>query len=444
MVDEGAGAPAEGAGKMTMARQTLHAALISLLRAERRVSPLVRPHWNALFRAPSAAVLQFLLAQRRKRQGVGLAQERAILGEEAFLDSILHDMGEWLTRHPAHLGASEKGRERTGCSSIKTHGAVRAELEVRRDLPEAMRQGLFARPRSYRAWVQFTSHGSNQARDLELLGPLGMNIKLLGVPGAKLLDDERYTHDLITTSTPTWATPDVRADAQLQGEILRGTPLFYFFNRREPRLLDFLMQALWNHTQTSPLECDYFSNFASLLGEGQAMKFTLRSRLQSKSRIPRLLRGPSPNYLRENMARTLSNEAVEFDLLVQLQTDPERMPLEDASVMWPEHMSPHVPVATLRIFQQTFDSPGQLAFAEALKFNPWHAIAAHRPLGNQNRARKRTYWELLRLQQSQDPEPHHEPTGDEIFDVSVPTAHAHFPSRTRMNGVAGESLPRLH
>jgi hypothetical protein len=81
---------------MTLARQTLHATLISLLQAERRLSPLLRPRWNNMFRGPSAAVLQFLIANRRKRESLGVAQERAVLGEEAFLDSILHDMGELL------------------------------------------------------------------------------------------------------------------------------------------------------------------------------------------------------------------------------------------------------------------------------------------------------------------------------------------------------------
>jgi hypothetical protein len=324
---------------------------------------------------------------------------------------------------------------------VKSHGAVRGELRVRDDLPEFMQRGLFARPRNYRAWVQFSSPGSEQARDLELLSPLGMNIKLLGVPGLKLLDDERHTHDLIATSVPTAATPDVRADAQLQGEILRGTPLFYFFNRQEPHILDFLMQMLWNHTQTSPLECDYYSGSPYLLGEGQAMKFSFRRRTEKSSRIPGLLRGASANYLRENMARTLSNEGAEFDMLVQVQTDGHRMPIEDATVMWPEHMSPHVPVATLRIPQQTFDSPDQLAFAESLNFTPWHAIAAHRPLGNQNRARRRTYWELSRLRQTQTTKVPHEPTGEEVFDVSMPSSNGASQHR---HPAKAEQRPRLH
>ncbi len=373
-------------------------------------------------------MLQFWIARRRKPEEVGLAEERAMPGEEAFLDSILHDMGELLrqvedetrAREPAGPAESLHGALKLNSSRSKCHGAVRAELSIHDDLPPPLQHGLFARPRRYRAWVQFTTCGAPHAPDLELLAPLNMNVKLLGVPGPKLLDDERHTHDLIASSVPTSATPDVRADAQLQGEILRGTPLFYFFNRTNPHVLDFLMQLLWNHAHPSPLECDYFSGLPSLLGEGQAMKFMWKSRVPGRSRLPGLLRRPSPDYLRENMARILSDQPAEFELLVQLQTDPHRMPIEDGTVMWPEHMSPHVPVATLRIPQQTFDSPGQLAFAEELHFTPWHAIAAHRPLGSQNRARRRTYWELSRWREAHAPSSPIEPTGNEVFDLSMP------------------------
>jgi hypothetical protein len=75
-----------------------------------------------------------------------------------------------------------------------------------------------------------------------------------------------------------------------------------------------------------------------------------------------------------------------------------------------------MPAAILHIPKQKFDSPAQLAFAHYLSFNPWHTIAEHRPLGNQNRARYRIYQELSRLRQSMNQTAHREPTGDETFD----------------------------
>jgi hypothetical protein len=180
--------------------------------------------------------------------------------------------------------------------------------------------------------------------------------------------------------------------------------------------LDAMMQGLWARTQTSPLETVYWSCVPYLLGEGRAMQYAVRPKSRTRTRVPRLPFRPSDNYLREAMVGTLAQRDVEFDFLLQLQTDPHRMPIENASVRWPEKLSPFVPVATLQIPRQKFDSPGQLAFAHNLSYNPWHCVREHRPLGNQNRGRFKIYQELSRLRQSMNNTPHREPTGDESFN----------------------------
>ena len=90
--------------------------------------------------------------------------------------------------------------------------------------------------------------------------------------------------------------------------------------------------------------------------------------------------------------------------------------IENASVLWPERLSPRVSVATLRIARQKFDSPAQMDFARRLSYNPWHCIPEHRPLGNQSRARRRIYLALSTLRHQMNAVPHYEPTGDEVFD----------------------------
>jgi hypothetical protein len=135
-----------------------------------------------------------------------------------------------------------------------------------------------------------------------------------------------------------------------------------------------------------------------------------------RSRIPRLPLRPPDNYLREAMAATLADGEAGFEMRVQLQTDPRRMPIENASIRWPERLAPAVPVARLVLPRQVFDSPAQFAFAGRLSINPWHCLAEHRPLGNQNRARLRIYTELSRLRQAMNATPHVEPTGAEHFE----------------------------
>ena len=173
------------------------------------------------------------------------------------------------------------------------------------------------------------------------------------------------------------------------------------------------MQGLYSKAHGSPLEVPYYSCTPILFGEGRAVQFTVRPRVRGRIKVPR---DPSPNYLREAMVRTLASEDVVLDFLVQPQTDAHRMPIENASVIWPTKLSRYRRIATLTIPAQQFDSAAQLAFARNLAFNPWHSIAEHRPLGNQNRVRRHIYLQTSRERQAMNREPHIEPTGDECFD----------------------------
>ena len=158
---------------------------------------------------------------------------------------------------------------------------------------------------------------------------MSMSIKLMGVPGPKLMDDEQGTQDMMGVSTPTFVTPDTQRERELQHWSLQergGLPLH---EPAPPHILDSIMQLLWTKTQTSPLESEYFSCVPYLLGEGQAMQYSFRTRLKSRTRVPRLPRRPPDNYLRDAMVATLAEQDVEFDILLQVQTDPFKMPIEN-------------------------------------------------------------------------------------------------------------------
>jgi hypothetical protein len=244
-----------------------------------------------------------------------------------------------------------------------------------------------------------------------------MTIKLMDVPGPKLMEDEKHTQDLLCVSTPSFVTPNTRENAKLQIWSFKDLPLFYFLNIRDSHFLDFLMQGLWNETMYNPLGTRYWSCVPYLLGEGQAMMYSFVPKSQVITDIPGVPFGRvPPNYLKDNMAATLERQDVEFDLMVQIQTDPHRMPIENASVRWPENVSPFVPAATIRIPRQKIGTPAHAALLKTLALNPWHCLPEHRPLGNQNRARRRMYWELSRLRQERNGTPHAEPTGDELPD----------------------------
>lgn len=388
----------------------LHSSLATVQRFERRIEPFFRPALNSTLREPSVAVLQWLINRRRANDGLGLAEEKVSPEEEeAALNDIIEYVGAYMREH-YKPGEFQRG------GNTKTHGIVRGEVTIRDDIPAHMRRGVFANPSTYKAWVRFSGPGPDSPKDIDDVGFASCSIKLMGVPGPKLLDDESGTQDFTAVCTPTFVTPNITVNADLQAEILRGTPGLYFFRPGRSHILDVLMQSWWNQTQTSPLEAQYWSCVPYLLGEGQAMMYSIRPRSKTRTRIPRLPRRPPDNYLRDAMAGTLASDDVDMDILLQVQTDAHRMPIENAAVRWPARLSPWVPVATLRLPRQKFDSAAQFAFAHNLSYNPWHCIAEHRPLGNQGRARRRMYYELSRLRQEQNQTPHIEPTGDEVFE----------------------------
>lgn len=387
--------------------------LLGFVQAERRIDPFFRPAFDALLRDRLSDWVTDLINQRRTDEGLRLAEERVQSDEERHLQAIIDAFNAQMRRlwNPGYF-------ERGG--NTKTHGVVRAEFTVRDDVPEHMRRGIFAEPRTYPAWVRYSGPGPVWSADIDDIGFLSMAVKLMGVSGPKLMDDEKFTQDLLGTCAPTFVSPDTRANAQLQHWSYQNAAIFYFFNLREPHILDAIMNSLWTRTQTSPLECDYFSTVPYLLGEGQAMQYSFRSRVRSRTTVPGLPGRPPDDYLRQAMASRLMREDVEFDVCVQLQTDPFLMPIENAAVMWPTRLSPRVPVAMVRIARQRFDWPDQIAFARVLSYNPWHCLPEHRPLGNISRARKRLYWEMSQLRQRMNQLAHYEPTGDETFPGWTP------------------------
>ena len=103
------------------------------------------------------------------------------------------------------------------------------------------------------------------------------------------------------------------------------------------------------------------------------------------------LRG-RPNGLRDAVQTHFSSQGGDWELRVQFCTDLKTMPIEDASKVWPEDVSPFITVGRIRVDPQTaWSEERSKAVNDRMSFNPWHGLAAHRPLGSVNRVRKVVY-----------------------------------------------------
>jgi hypothetical protein len=374
-------------------------------RLERRAEFLYRPLFDRWLRPPLFGWAQSVQNARRQDEHFEIAEERLLPGEDQYTRDIIDELAKFTRENWLPGGAQRFG-------NTKTFGVLRGEFTVLPDAPEGLRLGLFAEPRTYPAWVRFSGPGPYAPPDIEDYGQCSVGIKVMGVPGPKLMQDERFTQDLILVSPASFVTPNIKENATLQRWVRAKAPLAYAINPFDSHLLHLFMQLLYSPMLANPLEVQYYSNVPFLLGDGQAVQYSLKPCSRARSRIPA---HPAENYLRDAMIRTLDAGPWTLDFMVQVQTDPFLMPIEDATVKWPEELSPYVPVARLRLPAQRFDSAGQLAFADVLRYNPWHSLPEHKPLGNSNRARKQMYWELARLRQAMNQVEHLEPTGEEQF-----------------------------
>ncbi len=293
----------------------------------------------------------------------------------------------------------------------KGTGGVRARLVVDPDRPAETRFGIFESTRTYEAIVRF-SNGVGRRQSDAKKDARGMAIKVLGVEGPRLLDeeDDHDSQDFIMINFPVFAFRDVR-------QYRKFTALKRFFmSKFGPKgntmaqlafFIPWRFSQFWNigrkikRTSRSPLIEPYWSMSAYRLGP-RAIKFMAVPQPINFEGLPPTERGgeSSADLLWKALAEHLRTREARFDFKVQFQKAPQAMPVEDPTVEWKESDSQPVTVATLIIEPVDLTTKEAIAFqqsVEAMSFNPWHSLEAHRPIGGLNRLRKAIYQSNARM-----------------------------------------------
>jgi hypothetical protein len=293
----------------------------------------------------------------------------------------------------------------------KGTGGVRARLVVDPDRPAETRFGIFETTRTYEAIIRF-SNGIGRLQPDGMKDARGMAIKVLGVEGPRALDEEgdRDSQDFVMINFPVFAFRNVR-------QYRKFTALKRFFmsklgpsGNQVAQLAFFIpwrFSQFWNigrkikRTSRSPLIEQYWSMSAYRLGP-RAIKFTAVPQPINFEGLPPTEEGGSPpaDLLSRALAEHLRHREARFDLKVQFQKDAKAMPIEDTTVEWKESDSESVTVATVIIDPVDLATDEAVAFrqsVEAMSFNPWHSLEAHRPIGGLNRLRKAIYQSNARM-----------------------------------------------
>ena len=267
----------------------------------------------------------------------------------------------------------------------KAHGCLHGELRLRPDRDPRTRFGIFGgETRQWPMWARFSNGVGFRQGDKEL-DARGFAVKVMGVPGDKYASDEESTQDFLMTNSPTPVGKDAVEFMKFAHANAKGQASAIGFLLGHPRTAG---PAL---TKTGAIDsmvtAQYWSGSAFHLGAHQAVKFTVKPCEGTGKRKPSR---KSPDYLRADLVNA-ARVGICMTFYVQFQTDSQQTPIENASNEWTEKESPLVPVADIVLPAQTFDTDEQTQACEALAFSPWHAIAAHKPMGHINRARLFVY-----------------------------------------------------
>ena len=288
----------------------------------------------------------------------------------------------------------------------KSHGLLLGTLAVQPGLPPELAQGLCAQPATYEAVVRLSSTPGDLLDD-GVSTPRGLALKLLGVPGERLPGSHAdATQDLLMVNGPVFSAPTA-------AKFLKTVKLLAATTDKAPNAKKVLsaalrglesiiekaggesgtLKALGGHPATHILGETFFSQVPVLWGPYMA-KLSLApvsSELKALTDQPIELKG-RPHALRDEVRQHFASQGGTWALRVQLCTDLQAMPIEDASVPWQESDSPWHTVATLTVPpQDSWPASRADALDDGLSFSPWHGLAAHRPIGSIMRVRKAAY-----------------------------------------------------
>ena len=289
----------------------------------------------------------------------------------------------------------------------KSHALLQGVLEVSDDLEPVLAQGMFARPGRYAVVLRFSTIPGDLLDD-SVSTPRGVAMKVVGVDGARLPGSEaQATQDFVMVNGPAFGAPNPKAFlANLKllaattdkGEgakkfisgALQGVNAAVKGVTGSPSPM---LSTLGGQAETHILGDSFYSQTPFRHGDYIAkLKLTPVSPALTALTDKHLKINGVPNALREACIEHFRTHDGVWELQVQLRTDAHKMPVEDASKIWDEEISPYVTVGRVTVGPQTAWSEARSqAVDQGMAFSVWNGLAAHQPIGGVNRTRKLAY-----------------------------------------------------
>jgi hypothetical protein len=268
------------------------------------------------------------------------------------------------------------------------------------NLPPQLAQGLFGKAGTYDVLLRWSSPPAEQLPD-GVSTHRAVAMKVLNVPGERFdTAKSGNSQDFLMVNGPVFSAPDpqgflksVKMLASTTNASETGKKIISAVLRTAENALEAvggesgMLKALGGEPQHHPLGETYFSQTPYLYGQYMA-------KLSLAPVAPELLALDGASIKTEDDAQRhaigshFTSQGGEWELRVQLNVDVEKMPIEDASVEWPQELSPFIAVARVRLEPQTSWDASLEKLEDEIAYDQWNCLVEHRPLGSVNRARR--------------------------------------------------------
>ncbi len=344
-----------------------------------------------------------------------------------------------LSRVMQHITRTMASRYRHAYRPVhaKSHGVLVGTLEVVAGLPAHLAQGLFAQAATYPVILRFSTNPGDLLAD-NVSSPRGLAVKVVGVSGEMVPNHAgETTQDFVCVDADAFSAPDPAGflkQIKLFDKTLESPEGLKHVVSLTARAVNATIGVVGLHSATlegvgAPavhILGESFTTVAPLrFGEYVGkVGFAPGSESLKKLTGESIDLGEDYNALEELIKRFFRHETAVWEVKVQLALAPEadaeekdnKFPIEDASKAWPANESPWQTIGRITVEpQQTYSDARELFVDEQISFSPWHALAAHRPLGGIMRSRLKAYEEAAKYRAQRNAHPHVEPRSiDEV------------------------------
>ena len=267
---------------------------------------------------------------------------------------------------------------------LKPHGIVHGTFRVRPDLPSDLAIGLFQPGMEYPLWMRSSSDTQPTAPDYQTTVGIGLKLfstpvpKIFGAPDDTTFDFIFQNMDVFFVDTATDMCEFTKAG------VVDGNYQKYL--NEHPITANILEEM--KKPVGSVLASPYWSILPFAFGPDRYAKYKLEPVLSAD---PPIAQPADPTYLAADLKKRMANGPACFRFMIQIRTNPDTMPLDAATVQWPERESPFLHVADIELPQQDIGARGQASYGENLSWNIWRVTADHAPQGSIAEARRAVY-----------------------------------------------------